>query len=803
MTFWRPSLRCARGVLRRGVCALFLGVWVPAHALSARVLSAQAAPHGAARHIHGVIEAEESGRPVAGATIRVVVQGATANAAPASRSMRADAKGRFDFRDLPAEIVRLQVRAVGFAPYEERVDLTVADRLLIVHLTSAVTRLGEVAVRADTLVERLARVASSTSLNAAAIAATRGQTLGETIKNLPGVAVIQFGPSVAKPVIRGLNSQRVLVMNGGLRQEDQQWGTEHAPNIDSFEASGVTVVRGAATVLYGADALGGVVRVDHAPVPDSGGIHGDVALNTFSNSRQGALSMSAEGGNLLIPAVGRVGYRARLTSRVAGNGGAPDYYLTNTGFRELNGSLAVGMSRPWGTADITASRFGTELGILRQAHVGNANDLARSMTSPPPDSAFSYGIGRPSQQVNHTTLRTRLTFVAPQESEVEVVYGLQYNHRREYDNHGPLRFRDVPAFNLKLFSNSLDVRWTHQRWHRAKGTIGVSALAQGNQTLGKAFLIPGFDLWQGALYAQEDVAFGRLSLNAGLRGDAISQTTLAYADQGIRSAAGTRRWSDVSGTVGAAYLLADGLDVAVRVARAWRPPTVNERYAQGVHHGTAQYELGDADLTRERSQGVEAAVRYNGSSLQMEAAAYANRIAGFMYLRPSAPVQTIRGAFPGFRYAQTDATLRGLEVSGTWTPTARWVFVANGTAVRGTDRVNGGPLFDMPADRVSLTARWQGQRPRVGPWFVGIGTNMVRQQDGVPEGTVYTLPTAGYALLQLEAGSQALSVLGHPASLSVSVNNVLDTRYRDYLSRYRLFVNDAGRDVVVRLTVPW
>ena len=767
------------------------------------VLAAQTTPHGTERHIHGIVEDDATGRPLANATITVQAAPRARSTTPLVFNTGSDDKGRFDFRDLPAEVVRLRVRVLGFTPHEERVDLIDADRLITVHLTVATTVLQEVAVRADTLAERLGRVAATSTLDAAALSATRGQTLGETIKNLPGVAVIQFGPSIAKPVIRGLNSQRVLVMNAGLRQEDQQWGTEHAPNIDSFEASSVTVVRGAATVLYGADALGGVVRVDHAPVPDSGGTHGDIALNTFSNSRQGALSMSAQGADLVLPGLGTTGYRVRVTSRVAGNGGAPDYYLSNTGFRELNGSVALGVTRSWGTADVLLSRFGTELGVLKQAHVGNADDLQRAMTTPPTDSSFTYGIDRPSQQVSHTTLRTRFTFAAPKASELEVVYGLQYNHRREFDNHGPLRFRNEAAFNLKLFSNSLDLRWTHARWRGLKGTIGTSGLAQGNQTLGKAFLIPGYDLWQGAVYAQEDLALGRLSLNAGLRGDAISQTTIAFADQGIRSAAGTRTWRDFSGSFGAAYLLADGLDIALRVARAWRPPTVNERYAQGVHHGTAQYELGNAALNAERSQGVEATLRYTRPSFNLEAATYRNTIAGFMYLQPGEPVQTIRGAFPGFRYSQTDARLRGVELSGNWSPHMRVQLRLNGSAVRGLDRVNGGPLFDMPADRVSLTTRVQGRRPSVGAWFVGAGTQMVRQQDGVPEGTVYTLPTAGYALMQLEAGSTGARVLGQRLDVSLSVNNALDTRFRDYLSRYRLFVNDAGRDVVFRVTMPF
>lgn len=485
------------------------------------------------------------------------------------------------------------------------------------------------------------------------------------------MAVILFGPRIAKPVIRGLNSQRVLVMNGGLRQEDQQWGTEHAPNIDTFDASSITVVRGAATVLYGADAIGGVVRVDQTAVPDTGGFRGDAALNLFSNSRQGALSLGAESGRARLPLLGAIGYRARLTTRAAGNGAAPDYSLANTGFRELNGSLTLGVTRPWGTSDLRLSRFGTELGVLRQAHVGNSDDLQRAMTTPPLDSAFSYTTGRPNQRVEHTTLRVRSQFVLAPEQTLEVVYGLQYNHRREYDNHGPLRFRNEAAFNLKLYSNTLDVRWSHARWRGVRGTVGASAIAQGNRTLRKAFLIPGYDLWQGALYAQEQWVRGRWSVDAGLRGDVISQTSIAYADLGIRSAAGTRAWRNASGSLAAAFLAADGFDVSVRAARAWRPPTVNDRFAQGVHHGTAQYELGDASLSPERSNGVETTARYRSRRLNIEVAAYRNQIAGFIYLQPTQPVFTIRGAFPRYRYQQTDARLSGVELSSSWTPHAR------------------------------------------------------------------------------------------------------------------------------------
>jgi len=790
---WRDGKRAARIAFAAAAAAV-----AGALSGSANVLQGQAGadggPIGGVRRIHGELRDSASGSALRGAEIQIT--------GPVTRRSRTDAAGHFEFARLPAAPFTLRVRLIGFAPLERVVDVSSGDATVRLSLRTSTISLDSITVTANALADPLARVAATSTVDAAELAATRGQTLGETIKFLPGVSVVQFGPSIAKPVIRGLNSQRVLVMNAGLRQEDQQWGTEHAPNIDSFDADQVTVVRGAATVLYGPDAIGGVVRVEHDRVPDGGSLKGDVAFNGFSNSRQGALSLGLLGGGLQLPLVGRTGYRLRFTSRVAGNSAAPDYFLTNTGFRELNGSATLGVHRPWGESEVMLSHFSTELGVLRQAHVGNFDDLQRSLSAPPPDSSFSYGIDRPNQRVQHTTLRVRSAFVLPGAGELEVVFGSQANHRREFDNHGPLRARGIAAFNLKLFTNSLDVRWNHGLQHGFVGTIGTSAMVQGNQTLGKAFLIPGFDLSQAAVYAQESYAIGRVTLSAGARTDVFSQTTLPFSDAGIRSEAGTRRWNGFSGSFGGELRLTDALTTSVRVARAWRPPTVNERYAQGVHHGTAQYELGRASLDPERSAAVEAVARYSTTGTTLEVAAYSNQINGFIYLQPRAPVLTIRGAFPAFNYNQTDARLDGVELSGTLAPTSWLRLQGTANAVRGLDRTNGGPLFDMPADRATLQARVVGTRPQLGNWYIGLGSVLVREQDGVPAGTVYQLPTAGYALASVDFGSANIAIGGRRIDAAISVTNALNARYRDYLSRYRLFVNDVGRDVVVRLRVP-
>lgn len=762
-------------------------------------LSAQDHRRDAERHLHVVVEDGATGQPLGG--VEFTVEWVDGVSTP-RRTARSDRHGHVDIRGLPPQVVTMRARLLGYAAVTQSVDLSGDDVVLKLRMEPVAVRLSEVAVVADSLADPLATVAAVSTMSKADLDAHRGQTLGETIKQLPGVAVIQLGPSIAKPVIRGLNSQRVVVLNGGLRQEDQQWGTEHAPNVDSFDADAVTVVRGAGTVLYGADALGGVVRVEHAPVADTGARRMELTTNLFSNSRQGAMSLAVQQGGLQLPWVGRAGYRARLTGRVAGNGSAPDYYLDNTGFRELNGSVSVGVQRPWGRSDVTISHFGTELGVLKQAHAGNFDDLERAMNEAPRDSGFTYGIDRPNQRVSHTTLRWRTVRTRADAGQVELTYGLQYNNRREYDNHGPLRFRDVPAFHLRLFTNSLDLRYSHAPWRGLVGTVGVSGMVQGNQTLGKGFLIPGYDLFQGAAYAQEEYHLGRVTFSAGARLDGISQTTIAYGDVGITSPAGTRRWAGVAGSFGAAYHVTDALDLTLRLARSWRPPTVNERYAQGVHHGSAQYELGDASLDAERSVGLEGGVRYGGRRVTLDIAAYENRIAQFIFLEPRAPMVTIRGTFPAFGYAATRARMRGLEIGGSLAMTSWLSLEGTATAVRGTDLERDQPLYDMPADRALVTLKVEGAGRRLGPWDVGVGTMLVRRQDGVPEGTIYTLPTDGYALMQASLGLHALRVAGRSLDVSLSVSNALNTRYRDYLSRYRLFVDDAARDVVLRVRMP-
>ena len=746
------------------------------------------------RDVHGAVVDSATRQPVVG--VNVVI-------AETKLGTTTDSSGRYRIAGSLPAAVTITFRRLGYTPQTKRVDLSRGPATVDIALAARPVSLGGVMVRADSAAQFLRAEHATSSMTQEDVQQRRGQTLGETIKALPGVSVIQYGPSISKPVVRGLHSQRIATVNAGVPQEGQQWGGEHAPEIDAFAANQIEVIRGPGTILYGSGALGGVVRVMPRPLPTSGGIGAELSTNAFSNNRQGAASGLAEGANLPTPWIGPLGWRAQVSMRRAGDARTPSYYLPNTGFKELDYNAAVGLTRSWGTSEVNYNHFGTDLGLYVGAHVGNLDDLNRAMQTPFTSSTFGYTVARPDQKVTHDFIAWHTVVDLPRVSSLEISYGFQDNVRKEFDNHG-FAVGSRPAFALQLYTHSLDVQYHHVPLGPVKGTVGLSAMRQGNLSPGRSFLIPQYRLYTSGVFVLEELALSRLTITAGGRYDDRWQHAYQYGAPVVISPDDRRTYTGVSGSLGASLKLNETWSIASTLVQAWRPPNVNELFSQGVHHGTAQYEIGDTTLTPERSLNGDLTLRHLSARARFEMSVYQNRINGYIYLRPREPVSTVRGAYPAYNYAQTDARLRGAEITGQVEPVWWLSLYANANVVRGTDRTNDNALYDMPADRLTTSARLFGRNSaRVTSPYIEIGATLVRRQDNVPPVTIYKLPTAGYGLLNLEVGASALTV-GHTRfEPSLAVRNLLDVRYRDYLSRYRLFVDEPGRDIVLRLTVPF
>jgi iron complex outermembrane receptor protein len=768
----------------------------------ALLASAGAASQSPSRTLTVAVAAERSGEPLPGATIRVarLAVGVAANAAGTAR-----------LDGLPADTLTVTVQFVGFAPERRTVDLRAGSASLRVALREQTTALGEVQVVADESRVALTRdVRPVAVLTAADLEELRGQTLGETLGRLNGVTALTTGPTISKPVVRGLHSDRVLILDNGVRQEGQQWGGEHAPEIDPFAANRVEVIKGAAGVEYGAGAIGGVVRLEDAPLPTAPGLAGRLATQAFSNSGQGAVSVLAED----APAAVRgLAWRLQASARRAGDARAPDFVIRNSAFREASAHLTLGLARGPLQWEAHLRRYTTELGIYVGSHFGNARNLQAIIDRGGPDPAwdygFSYRIDAPKQVVTHDVASLHAHLDLPGGHEATAQYAVQRNRRREFDAHRPfgdsLAVLGRAAFDLGLWSHTVDLTFTPRASRRLSGSVGLSGMGQLNQNGASGYLVPNFSAYQGGAFAHlAAAATERLSFDAGLRADLRWLEAFPFNRSTRQVERAQRTFTGGAAALGALYTVGEHWSVAANAGSAWRAPNVAELFSFGVHHGTAQFEIGDAALRTERSLDLNATLRHESGPASAEISAYVNHVYGYVYgLEQPEPTVTIRGTFPTVRTTQADARLAGLDADLELRPTGWLDLGARLSALRADNLDLGGPLHGVPTNRAAARARLHTARAfgLTAPFVDAEVRHVARQTRPQPGAFIAAPYPPAYTLVDLRLGA-TLPWGGRDLRAQLGVSNLLNTRYRDALSRFRYFIDEPGRNVTLSLGVP-
>ncbi len=743
--------------------------------------------------LSGVVRDSATGSPLDGASVYVV---------HARSGTLTDVDGRFDFPALQSGRHEIIVRMVGYAE-ARRTFVLAANAELEFPLIQV-----DIAMKGLTITGAMDKAGLMGSNRAISVVGAddlhrlRGQTLGEALDHLPGVTLISTGPSITKPVIRGLHSQRIVLLNADLRQEGQQWGAEHAPEIDPFAGEGIEVVKGPASVEYGAEAIGGVVRIIPRELRRVRGHEAEFHLSAFSNNAQGAMSGWVEGASDVLSGLA---WRLQGSARRAGDARAPSYGLANTAFAELDGALTFGYVFETGEVSAHLSRFTTELGVFQGSHIGNVTDLRRAIASERPlvERPFSYEITMPKQVISHDLAAFRARTTLAGVGSLDVRLGRQQNHRREYDAlriFGQLQTR--PGFDLTLTSTTADVKLMHVPVGSLTGTIGLSGTRQGNVSEGTTRLIPNFRAHNAGLFMIEEWSREALRVSGGARVD--WRQLDVYRFSGVAVEKTTATYSNVTGALGAQWQFHPTWSLGANLGSAWRPPSLNELYSDGVHHGSAQYEIGDPTLQNERSTSLDITVRHIGDRAHVDASLFLNRINGFISLFPRPePTLTVRGAFPTFRYRQDDVVMHGVDGSVEWHVSGLMRLGLTLSAVRGTLVWTKEPMLFVPGDRgrflihIELPDRWG-----LTGSYLETTVTAVRRQTRFPVNVDYADPPPGYALLDIETGTH-LHWGEQVIDLTLSVRNVLDTAFRDYLSRYRYFTDDPGRSFVVRVSTRW
>lgn len=720
-----------------------------------------------------------------------------------------DERGEFRLENVPQGSHTIEFRFVGYRTIRSEIIVTESRATALEVTMEPEPLIGEevfVTGDRDLAGELTGSSQSVLVLPPSALEERRGQTLGETLESLPGVSSLTTGPAVSKPVLRGVHSARVLVLNAGITQEGQQWGGDHAPEIDPFSPARIEVLKGAASVQYGAGAIGGVIRIEPPELPTRPGIGGRINSNLFSNNRQGAGSVMVQGA---LRRLAGLKWRVQGSLRRAGNARAPVHVIRNSGFDERDYSAALGLTTDWMDTEAYFSHFGTWIGIFKGAHIGNTTDLRRTIERGDPSivGSFTYEIDNPRQRVDHDLLSVRSLVRLEGKGNLELRYGQQYNRREEWDSQArgggaPPK----PGFSQGLQTHSGEMIFQHRNIGNWYGKFGVSSMRQRNTRFTTGFLIPDFQAYSFGVFALESWTKGRATVETGLRYD--YRWMEIYSNEGRRATeiveGGIHTYSNVTGVLGLIYELAPTLAIAANVGRAWRPPGVNELYSHGVHHGTAQFEVGDKELGTEASLNTDLTLRYQGERGRGELGVFRSQYSNFISLLPADDlVLTIRGAFPKFTYVQSDAVIQGFDGYLEYDLTRYMDTYLSASLVRGRDTAEDQPLYQMPSTR--LIAGLDFHLPTAGRLLeagIGFEGRFVMQQKSFPEGIDYADPPAGYSLFDVHLHAE-FAVADQPVRMQFGVHNLFNERYRDYLSRFRYFIDNPGRNITFGLSIPF
>jgi len=693
------------------------------------------------------------------------------------------ADGTFDFPGIPAGSYTIVARRAGYA--------AVVRTVVVNGATDVSLQLSETAFQVEPVTVTATRspsTALTSSLPTSALSEDELRreasiSLSHSLRKLPGVRSLSTGEQIGKPMIRGLFGSRVLVLENGSRLEDYSWSDEDAPSVDARLAQRVEVIRGPASVLYGSDALGGVVNVVPEDLPSTNGGRG---FHQIGVEAYGATNNHELGSALKISgASGRVGWRLFGVGRYAEAYRTPDGEVDNTGFFSANGEAAMGLR---GTKSNTSLRFSHYGGEFKLLEAGG-----------PPPGVVDVG-GGPERKLSDDRLQLTNDYL---------MGGVRLETKAQFQRHSLIEISDdtcrlfptlpdclagkseLPAFDLLLNTGTVDVLAHHTIGDKVRGTAGVSGLLQTNDSKGPIFLIPDGNIHSFGAFFFEELTQRNWTYSVGGRIDTRHLT--ANANQALGVISNTRNWNVPTANAGAVFRPLPEFALAANAGISWRAPTLFELYSNGPLLAEGRYEIGDRSLDPERAFNLDLSARWEGPRMRGELTAFRNDITNFIYLAPTA--ERLQG-LEVFRHRHAGALLTGGELSAEFQVSKPVTLKARHDFVRGTNRDLDEPLPLMAPARTAGGVDFHLDPPWASSFFAGAEAEYVaRQNRPNPDDFV----TNSYTLVNFDLGVER-NFRGRSTRLEIGVRNAGDVRYRSFLSRYKEFALEPGRNIIIRVS---
>lgn len=708
-----------------------------------------------------------------------------------------NSQGEFVLKNIPAKgRFFLEVRFIGYKTQAVSIDLA-NDESLVIKMYPSVIESAEVVITGTPFSSNN----KTNSLSVVTVGKTKlshsgGTNLIDAIARIPGVSQVNTGGAISKPIIRGLGYNRVLTMVDGAREEAQQWGDEHGIEVDQFSAARIEILKGPASLLYGSDALGGVINVidDLVPAP---GVHNGTFTSFYStNNGLMGTSLMLHGND-----AGFV-YRGRASYKNAYGFGYKDTTVPNSGFNELNFNGMLGLNKSWGYSHLTFSRFQTNIGLVEEGPNEQGSYLDEDGEVISQSQAKRRRLGLPFQDITH--YRTALNSnVILGKGQLKTVFAFQSNLRKEFEES-----LAEPGLDLSLKSYTYDVKYNFSDLGNWQPAIGIQGMYQDNVNRGEEFLIPDYDSHNIGAFVYLKRSFEKGAVNAGLRYDykRINGKDLNY--EGTQVFTGFNNdFSNLSGSLGFAFEVAKDLVLKGNAGSGFRAPNIAELGANGKHEGTFRYEIGNANLKQETSLQFDLGLEYTAESITFGLNAYANRIFNYIYPgnfnEETIPYEDEEGSselLPVYRYVQTKADLFGGEAAVDFHPIKSLHFENSFSYTRGLNRATDAPLPFIPAATLNNEIRFEPSIKGLADTYVRVGVTNTFKQARFDS---FETQTSGYTLLDAGIGT-SISTKRGLFNVWITGQNLLNKVYYNHLSRYKSAgIYNPGRNITFGMSVPF
>lgn len=688
-----------------------------------------------------------------------------------------DENGKFSFHNLPSGTYTLVYSFIGYETKSFNLVIPTTEALVL-ELASSAIEMEAVIISTPFHKLQSDNVMKIERKSIKELKASGAVTLGEGISNIAGVEGVSTGIGITKPVIRGLSSNRVLVYTQGVRLENQQFGDEHGLGLSDAGVESVEVIKGPASLLYGSDALGGVLYINPERFASSNSVNADLGGTYYSNTEGYSTSAGykASGDDFKMLFRGSVSEHADYKTS--------DYRVTNTRFKEQDFKAGLGYQTTNFKTDFRYNVNQSKLGIP-----GEIGEQSTNKTPLLPYQELSNHIfsSRSTLFFNNSKLEFNLGYIYNSRKEFEDEHdhdhgGHDHDDHDEDDEHGELH----PALQMKLKTANYDIKYHLPVMGKFETIVGVQGMNQANTNYGEEILIPDAITNDFGVLAMSHIHFETFDIQLGARYD----NRWIEIDDNL-----SKSFNSFNGAFGVKTDLAKNITARLNLATGFRAPNLAELTSDGVHHGTNRYEIGNIELNNEQNFQADLALEYKNEHIEFFVNGFYNHINDYIFLSPDGSDINDQ---PVYNYIQDDAALYGGEVGLHFHPhPLDWLHYESSFETVTGKQSSGSYLPLIPANSLSNTIRMEFDTKGTIETYAFIKLKTVFKQGKI---SAFETSTNGYNLLSAGFGGN-VQVFNNDLAITISGTNLTNKTYVNHLSRLKPDgIYNMGRNFSVGLT---